>query len=247
MVVFRLPGLPVLRKLTFLRDSQKALSTSLLNLLSHSHTSTSSLLAYVTSSPGVHPPVRRSVRHAAFEGPLSAHLVDNPESHGSDDGNMEAPGWATYISSLEDFRKDLKQIHLLEEEMSRVKRDREILVTRLIKTTKSRPKKSDLSALAGEYRSPSSMSSRSSVLSLSSQGSAATKEGRRAGKLADAQAELLGCEEHLRTLEVRVEHERNQVMSRGLEERFRAMEAVGRMWVRQAQRGLSDLEKDHGE
>jgi hypothetical protein len=101
--------------------------------------------------------------------------------------------------------------------------------------------------LAGEYSSPSSMSSRSSVLSLSSQGSAATKEGRRAGKLADAQAELLGCEEHLRTLEVRVEHERNQVMSRGLEERFRAMEAVGRMWVRQAQRGLSDLEKDHGE
>lgn len=174
-------------------------------------------------------------------------MVDNPESHGSINGEEEAPGWASYISSLEDFRKDLKQIHMLEEEMSRVKRDREILVTRLIKTTKSRPKKSDLTALAGEYRGSSAMSSRSSVVSFSSQGSAATKEGKRAGKLADAQAELLGCEEHLRTLEVRIERERNQVMSRGLEERFRAMEAVGRMWVRQAHRGLDDLEKEHGE
>lgn len=231
-------------------DAQKALSTSLLTLLSHSHSSTSSLLAYTTSSPGVQIPVRRAVRHAAFEGPLSAHLVENPEAH-LDDENPESPGWAAYVSSLDRFRKDLKQIHMLEEEMSRVRRDREILVTRLIKSTKSRPKKADLTAMSQEYgshshRSPSAMSSRASVLSISSAGSFNTKESKRANKLAEAQAELLGCEEHLRGLEVRIESERNSVMQRGLEERFRAMEAVGRMWVRQARRGMDDLEKIHG-
>ncbi len=152
---------------------------------------------------------------------------------------------ATYIQGLDRFRKDLKQIHLLEEEMSRVKRDREILVTRLIKSTKSRPTKSDLAAIATSY-SQSNMSSRASSISVTSAGSSASKEGRRAGKLASAQAELLGCEEHLRSLEVRIEEERNKVMMRGLEERFRAMEAVGRMWVTQAKKGMTDLERIHG-
>jgi len=191
--------------------------------------------------------VRRSVRHAAFEGPLSAHLLENPEAHMHDD-QPDSPGWAAYVSSLDRFRKDLKQIHLLEEEMSRVRRDREILVTRLIKSTKSRPKKADLSAMSAEYshRSPSSMSSRASTMSVSSVGSFNTKESKRASKLQEAQAELLGCEEHLRGLEVRIESERNNVMANGLEERFRAMEAVGRMWVRQAKRGLEDMEKHSG-
>lgn len=230
-------------------DAQKGLTTSLLTLLSHSHSSTSSLLAYVTSSPGVIPPVRRAVRHAAFEGPLSPSLLENP-AHGSQLGSAigadsGTPGWAAYVSSLEQFRKDLKQIHLLEEEISRVKRDREILVTRLIKSTKSRPTKNDLSAMATSY-SQTAMSSRASSMSVSSTGSAQTKEGKRASKLADAQAELLGCEEHLRGLEVRIEGERNKVMMRGLEERFRAMEVVGQMWLAQAKRGMDDLEKMHG-
>jgi phage-related minor tail protein len=83
-------------------------------------------------------------------------------------------------------------------------------------------------------------------LSVSSVGSFSTKESKRATKLQEAQAELLGCEEHLRGLEVRIESERNNVMANGLEERFRAMEAVGRMWVRQAKRGLEDMEKHSG-
>jgi hypothetical protein len=203
----------------------------------------------VTSSPGVLQPVRRSVRHAGFEGPLSAALVEHPD-HDSE-GGPDSPGWAVYIASLERFRKDLKQIHTLELEMARVKRDREILVTRLIKNTKSRPTKSDLSAMATNYGSHrpdgSVASSRASVLSMTSNGSTtASKEGKRASKLQDAQAELLGCEEHLRSLEVRIEHERNKVMMRGLEERFRAMEAVGRMWVGQGKKGLADIEKMHG-
>ncbi|OCF43710.1 hypothetical protein I317_02463 [Kwoniella heveanensis CBS 569] len=223
-------------------DSQKSLTTSLLTLLSHSHSSTSSLLAYVTSSPGVIVPIRRAVRHAAFEGPLSQELMSNPDNHGHGHDEGEG-GWASYIQTLDEFRKDLKQIHLLEEELSRVKRDREILVTRLIKTTKSRPTRSDLSAIASSYSHNGAQSSRASVLSMSSNGSATTKEGKRAGKLADAQAELLGCEEHLRSLEVRIENERNKVMMRGLEDRFRSMEVVGRMWVAQAKRGLTDLER----
>ena len=121
-------------------------------------------------------------------------------------------------------------------------------MTRLIKTTKSRPTKSDISALANSYQRPevSVASSRASIASVTSNGSSASKDGRRATKLQEAQAELLGCEDHLRSLEVRIEQERNKVMLKGLEERFRAMEAVGRMWVGQAKRGLSDLEKVHG-
>jgi hypothetical protein len=187
--------------LTTDRTSQKSLNTSLLNLLSHSHASTSSLLAYVTSSPGVHLPIRRAVRHAAFEGTHSDHSShDEPQHHG--------PGWAAYVTSLETFRQDLKSIHQLEEELSRVKRDREILVTRLIKNTKSRPSKNDLAAVANGYTADT-MSSRASSLSVTSDGSA--KESKRAGKLAEAQAELLGCEEHLRGLEVTIEGERNKV------------------------------------
>ncbi|KAL7424454.1 hypothetical protein Q5752_000138 [Cryptotrichosporon argae] len=223
-------------------DSQKNLSASLLTLLSQSHSSTSSLLAYVTSSPGVTIPIRRAVRHAAFEGPLSVH--DNGGSQLSTTSDTGAPGWAAYIGSLEQFRKDLKQIHLLEEELSRVKRDREILVTRLIKTTKSRPTKNDIKDIATSYSRPeSAMSSRDSVYSADSNtsGTIGGKESKRAGKLAEAQAELLGCEEHLRGLEVRIEAERNKVMLRGLEGRFQAMEVVGHMWVAQARRGLEDL------
>ena len=90
------------------------------------------------------------------------------------------------------------------------------------------------------------MSSRASNVSITSNGSSASKEGKRAGKLAEAQAELLGCEEHLRSLEVRIEHERNKVMLRGLEDQFRSMETVAHMWLGQAKRGLNDLEKIRG-
>lgn len=200
----------------------------------------------MTSSPGVVQPVRKAVRHSGFEGPLTGALL---EAHGSQIGSNvgmdETQGWAAYMSSMDSFRKDLKHIHTLEEEMSRVRRDREILVTRLIKTTKARPTKADL---ASNYSQANlNMSSRGSSVSITSDGSAATKESKRAGKLADAQAELLGCEEHLRGLEVRIETERNKVMLRGLEEKFRAMEAVGRMWVSQAKKGLGDLDRSNGE
>ena len=197
--------------------------------------------------------MRKAVRHAGFEGPLSGALL---EAHGSQAGGggsvngmgghgSEDAGWHAYITCLDNFRQDLKHIHQLEEEVSRVKRDREILVSRLIKSTKSRPSKNDISAIAKEY-SQASMSGRESSLSMTSNGSHASKESKRAGKLADAQAELLGCEEHLRSLELKIEHERNSVMMAGLEDRFRAMEAVGQMWIAQAKKGLSDLERGHG-
>jgi hypothetical protein len=163
------------------------------------------------------------------------------------------PGWAGYIRGLDDFRKDLKQIHLLEEEMTRVKRDKEILVGRLIRQTKTKPTKADLKEMAkhlnpDQLREYETMSSRASTLSLASDVTGVTagpggKESRRATKLKEAQAELLGCEEHLRALEVKIEDERNNVMYRGLEERFRAMEIVSQMWLNQARQGLEDLEK----
>lgn len=188
-------------------SSQKQLSTSLLTLLSHSHSSSSSLLAYVTSSPGVLFPVRRAVQYAAFEGPT--------QGDGSG-GDAQSGKWNEYIQSLENFRKDLKQVHTLEEELSQVKRDREILVSRLIKATKSKPSKKDIlrgqTAGGGSSRSDAGHSN-ASVLSFRSDDSERTSGGtsKRQTKLAEAQAEVLGCEEHLRGLEVRLEEERSKV------------------------------------
>jgi hypothetical protein len=198
------------------RSSQKQLSTALLTLLSHSHSSSSSLLAYVTSSPGVPYNVRRAVQHAAFEGPLESSPYED-ESGGS--------RWNNYLASLETFRKELKDVHTLEEELSQVKRDREILIGRLIKATKSRPSKSDIAALASASAASSvnggrtrrGYTSSASTLSLDSENSQTTAGGtpgkrtKRAAKLAEAQAEVLGCEEHLRGLEVQLEVERTKV------------------------------------
>ena len=184
--------------------------------MSHSHSSTSSLLAYVTSSSGVAYPVRRSVQHAAFEGPINQ---DSGEDYDSINGGATEAKWHEYIASLEHFRKELKEVHGLEEELSQVKKDREILVSRLIKATKSRPTKADIAAAAKASHSESGRTrhSNSSVLSFGSDHSGTTAGGgksKRAEKLAEAQAEVLGCEEHLRGLEVRLEQERNKVSYR---------------------------------
>jgi hypothetical protein len=201
-----------------IRSSQKHLSTSLLTLLSHSHSSSSSLLAYVTSSPGIPYTVRRSVQHAAFEGPIDISNLHPYEEEDISGGSS----WNNYLASLETFRRDLKDVHLLEEELSQVKRDREILITRLIKATKSRPSSKDIAALASASvsspptsRTGGGFSSSSSTMSFESEGSGTTagggKRSKRANKLAEAQAEVLGCEEHLRGLEVQLEGERTKV------------------------------------
>lgn len=231
-------------------SSQKQLTTALLTLLSHSHSSTSSLLAYVTSSSGVSFPVRRAVQNAGFEGPMSANadggMVGSDDD--DDDQNGETGKWTHYIRSLESFRKELKDVHRLEEELSQVKRDREILVSRLIKATKARPSKSELQQ--GQQGSGMTRSN-GSVLSFNSDMSGTTAGGtsgrsKRAARLAEAQAEVLGCEEHLRALEVRLEEERSKVMRHGLLERFQAMEDVGRMWIRQARLGIAELRQVNG-
>lgn len=229
------------------RSSQKQLTTALLTLLSHSHSSTSSLLAYVTSSSGVIYPVRKAVQNAGFEGPISTSSSSSFDG-GSDDFTFTDEGgkWNHYIQSLENFRKELKEVHSLEEELSQVKRDREILVSRLIKATKSRPTKAELSS--GSLSASGGLTrSNSSVLSFGSDGSGTTGGGggagrsKRANKLAEAQAEVLGCEDHLRNLEVRLEEERSKVIKHGLLERFHAMEDVARMWQRQARLGIAEL------
>lgn len=140
---------------------------------------------------------------------------DNGNDYDSINGNASEAKWHEYIASLEHFRKELKDVHILEEELSQVKKDREILVSRLIKATKSRPTKADIAAAAkAGSENGRSRPSNSSVLSFGSDHSNTTAGGgksKRAEKLAEAQAEVLGCEEHLRGLEVRLEQERNKV------------------------------------
>jgi hypothetical protein len=147
--------------------------------------------------------------------------TDTGTDYGSiTNGGATEAKWHEYISSLEHFRKELKEVHSLEEELSQVKKDREILVSRLIKATKSRPTKADIAAAAKASHNGSESGrtrhSNASVLSFGSDHSGTTTGGgrsKRQEKLAEAQAEVLGCEEHLRGLEVRLEEERNKVSS----------------------------------
>ncbi|KII84868.1 hypothetical protein PLICRDRAFT_701595 [Plicaturopsis crispa FD-325 SS-3] len=110
--------------------------------------------------------------------------------------------WAASGEAWEDILKELKN---KEEEVGNVLRDREILVTRLIKASKSKP-----SRMAG-------LPSSSSTTSLP----AATSNI----KLSAAQAELQACEAHLALLQRQLEEMRVQALGTGLRERCRALVA----------------------
>jgi hypothetical protein len=100
----------------------------------------------------------------------------------------------------------------------------------MIKQTKKKPSKSELRNQAaqgsGSSHNPSSPS---------------TSSYDKGGKLEEAQLELAGCEDTLRKEEAHVEGVRRTVLREILENRLRAMAAMGHATERAAQRALVEL------
>ncbi|KAI0942613.1 hypothetical protein AcW1_003196 [Taiwanofungus camphoratus] len=201
------------RLLTNLLSHEKDYSKHLVHLFDHSQTSLASFSAYASASP---PQISQVIIEVA--GVLS----------GADDALRK------YAVSLEWWQEQLKMLKDLEDEVGNVMRDREILVTRLIKASKSqKPSRDSLIALGGSGSSSSlSFSPSKPETSLPSLGP----------KLSAAQQELKACEAHLAEKEGELEALRVSAIRQGLTARFRAMVECGWTWGEMGKEGLRSLD-----
>ncbi|KAJ3793561.1 hypothetical protein GGU11DRAFT_818607 [Lentinula aff. detonsa] len=204
------------RLLANLISHEKEYTNQLQSLLNLSHASFNSLSAYAASSP---PPASQVI--LAVAGSLSN--VDN--------------ALRVYAAAVEEWTKYLKELKDLEDEVGNVMRDREILVTRLLKASKSTPKpSSNRDSLMFSSSPPAS----SSTLSLKSNEDPSTTYASTSffsalspgpmsanKKLQTAQAELQACEAHLAKKELELDGKRSSAIRDGLRIRFRALGQCG--------------------
>ncbi|KAJ3718591.1 hypothetical protein DFJ43DRAFT_1207341 [Lentinula guzmanii] len=185
------------RLLANLISHEKEYTNQLQSLLNLSHASFNSLSAYAASSP---PPASQVI--LAVAGSLSN--VDN--------------ALRLYAAAVEEWTKYLKELKDLEDEVGNVMRDREILVTRLLKASKSTPKpSSNRDSLMFSSSPPASSSTLPGPMSANK-------------KLQTAQAELQACEAHLAKKELELDGKRSSAIRDGLRIRFRALGQCGWRW-----------------
>ncbi|KAJ3730427.1 hypothetical protein C8R42DRAFT_568171 [Lentinula raphanica] len=188
------------------------------SLLDLSHASFNSLSAYAASSP---PPASQVILAVAS----SLSNADN--------------ALRLYLAAVEEWTKSLQELKDLEDEVGNVMRDREILVTRLLKASKSTPKPStnrdstfiftsppeSSSTLSLKSEDPSTTYASTSFFSALSPGPISASK-----KLQAAQAELQACETHLAKKEVDLDSKRSLAIRDGLRVRFRALAQCGWRW-----------------
>ncbi|KAG2336738.1 hypothetical protein BDR05DRAFT_1011593, partial [Suillus weaverae] len=139
-----------------------------------------------------------------------------------------------YNQAVENWRDQLGHLVKLEEDITAILRDREILVTRLIKVSKS-------SKTTRDPRSSLVLSSGStSFISLPSTNS--TSHGSSSTKLLKAQEELRVCEAHLVTKELESEAFRVSIAREGLGARRRALIDCGWAWGEMGKEGRRALQ-----
>ncbi|KAI0260343.1 hypothetical protein BC834DRAFT_1044639 [Gloeopeniophorella convolvens] len=198
------------RLLNSLLSSEKDYHKHLLVLLdSYSQQSLGAFAAYASASPA---PVSRAV--IAVAGSLA----------GADDALRR------YAASVEAWQEELRTLKDLEEDVANVMRDREILVTRLIKLSKNQKPTRDsfIGTLSGDL-------SQTSLNSISVPGAFSSKLGA-------AQAELQACEGHLAAKEKELDELRLTAVRRGLDARCKAMVECGWSWGEMGKEGLRALE-----
>ncbi|KAG1764976.1 hypothetical protein EV702DRAFT_981822, partial [Suillus placidus] len=140
-----------------------------------------------------------------------------------------------YNQAVENWRDQLGHLVKLEEDIAAILRDREILVTRLIKVSKS-------SKTARDPRSSLVLSSGStSFTSLPSTNS--TSHGSSNTKLLKAQEQLRVCEAHLATKELELEALRVSIAREGLGARRRALIDCGWAWGEMGKEDLRALQR----
>ncbi|KAL6306529.1 hypothetical protein BKA93DRAFT_773426 [Sparassis latifolia] len=193
------------RLLTNLLSHEKDYSKHLSILLDYSQASLASFSAYASASA---PPASQVV--LAVAGALA----------NADDALRK------YAASLERWQAQLKALKDLEDEVGNIMRDREILVTRLIKVSKQRPARDGILGASG---STSSLSfSKSDPQNIS--------------KLTTAQTELQACEAHLAMKERELDSLRTSAIKVGLQGRCSAMVECGWTWGEMGKEGLRALE-----
>ncbi|KAI0701292.1 hypothetical protein BC835DRAFT_1323192 [Cytidiella melzeri] len=198
------------RLLVNLLTHEKDYSKQLSALLDQSQSSLASFSAYASAST---PPTSQIIIQVA--GALA----------GADEALRK------YAGSLEQWQAQLKSLKAREDEVGNVMRDREILVTRLIKLSKSQK------------------STRDSILASSSSSTiTSTKlpEVQTSTKLAAAQSELQACEAHLATKERELDGMRNAAVTSGLSARCKALVECGWAWGEMGKEGLRAIESLEG-
>ncbi|SJL15822.1 uncharacterized protein ARMOST_19327 [Armillaria ostoyae] len=199
------------RLLTNLLSQEKDHSKQLQSLLDSSNVALTSLAAYASACP---PPASQVILSVA----------------GSLAGAAEA--FRVYAVSIEQWRDYLTGLKDLEDEVAHIVRDREILVTRLIKASKSVTKSSS-------NRESLLLSPTSSTLSLKSDESPSMSYTSSPTflslgankKLQNAQAELQACEAHLAMKEKELDVKRFGAVRDGLAVRSKALTDCGWRWV----------------
>ncbi|KAG7441701.1 uncharacterized protein BT62DRAFT_1079870 [Guyanagaster necrorhizus] len=204
------------RLLTNLLSQEKDHSKHLHSLLDSSNVALTSLAAYASACP---PPASQVILSVA----------------GSLAGAGEA--FRAYALSIERWRDYLTALKDLEDEVAHIMRDREILVTRLIKASKSVSKSSNSNR--DSLLPPSPHTKSSSTLSLKSDESpsmsyTSSHTFLHLGtnkKLQNAQAELQACEAHLAIKEKELDAKRFGAVRDGLVVRSKALADCGWRWV----------------
>ncbi|KDR72846.1 hypothetical protein GALMADRAFT_252135 [Galerina marginata CBS 339.88] len=217
------------RLLTNLLQHEKEYSKQLSQVLDASNSSLASFAAYAAASP---PPASNVI--LAVAGSLAA----------ADEALRR------YSLGVDQWRETMRLLKETEDEVGNIMRDREILVTRLIKASKSQKSGSGNfrdSLLLGHQRFPSSSSL---SLSIAQQESPSPSPSRplsasfsSSTKLAAAQSELQACETHLAAKERELAIKRCAAVRDGLGARIKALVDCGWMWGELGKEALKSLEE----
>lgn len=211
---------PDSRLLSNLIIHEKEYTKHLSALFPISHAALASLSAFAAASPSAIPSSSVSLAQTI------STIVDI--FSGADDALQ------LYNQAVENWRDQLGHLMKLEEDISAILRDREILVTRLLKVSKS-------SKTTRDPRSslilPSGSTSFTSLPSTNS-----TSHGSSNTKLLQAQEELRACEAHLATKELELEELRVSIAREGLGARCRALIDCGWAWGEMGKQGLLALQ-----
>ncbi|KAL5536628.1 hypothetical protein ACEPAF_451 [Sanghuangporus sanghuang] len=201
------------RLLSNLLNHERDYVRSLYTQLEVGQASLASFSAYAAASP---PPASRAI------GSVATALV----------GAQDA--LRGYVLAVEEWCEQLKMLKDMEDEVGNIARDREILVDRLIKASKTNnPKRRSLLSPSGNNQgSPVFSGSHHSLDQLAFSNS----------KLNLAQSELQACETHLTEKERILAQMRESCIAGGLKMRCRALAECGSKWSEVGKIGLQALE-----
>ncbi|KAJ4498792.1 hypothetical protein C8R41DRAFT_756307 [Lentinula lateritia] len=238
------------RLLAHLITNEKQYTSNLQGLLVQSNASVTSLEAYAASFP---PPFSSPPPSFALTVSTKATHFQDPFPNSQVILNLANTlrnadeAFRVYVGAVEEWVRLLGELKDLEVEVGGVLRDREILVTRLLKASKFTPKQSPF-AVFPSY--PPASSTSTSTLSLNNEdpstsyvtststsffstitSNSSSLPGKTTKKLHLAQAELQACEAHLARKEAELEHKRASAICGAFKLRFHALAECGWRWV----------------